>query len=229
MRTLKSTLMAGVIAAGVGIAGSASATLLTFDLDNIGNFVNINQNYGDRVTALSDAIGSYGELGEGFTGNVVADFGTVDPALWTTGYSDLTNVFFDDADSQGPLELVLTADAGFSVQLFDFDLGAFGADRTVTSVRVTNENNDLLYESLGDTISGATHSDYTFTSPLVGQSLRITIDQIALGASSDDVALDNVRFGQIVNVSQPVPEPATMTLLGMGIVAMAARSRRRKA
>ena len=229
MRTLKSALLAGLVTASVGIAGSASATLLTFDLNNIGTCVVINQNYGDRVTALSDAVGSYGELGEGFTGNVVADFGTVDPSLWTTGYSDLTNVFFDDADNQGPLELVLTADAGFSVQLFDFDLGAYGDNRTVNSVRVTNENNDLLFESLGDTILGTTHSDYTFTSPLVGQSLRITIDQTNLGSASDDVALDNVRFGQIESVTAPVPEPATMTLLGMGIAAMAARSRRRKA
>ena len=229
MRTLKSTFVAGLITATVGIAGSASATLLTFDLDNIGNFVNINQDYGDRVTGLTDAVGSYGELGEGFTGNVVADFGTVDPALWTTGYGDLTNVFFDDADDQGPLELVLTADAGFSVQLFDFDLGAFGGNRTVNSVRVTNESNVVLYESLGDTILGSAHSDYSFNSPLIGQSLRITIDQIALGGSSDDVALDNVRFGQIENATAPVPEPATMTLLGMGVVAMATRARRRKA
>ena len=48
MRTLKSTLLTGLVAATLGIAGSANATLLTFDLNNIGNFVNLDQAYGDR-------------------------------------------------------------------------------------------------------------------------------------------------------------------------------------
>lgn len=215
-------------ATALALAGSAGATVLTFDITGINNFQVINQNYGDRVTALSDAVGSYAELGEGFTGNVVASYGNADPSLWTTGYSDLTNVFFDDADSQGPLALTLTADAGFNVALYDFDLGAYGANRTVTSIHVTNESNAVLYESLGTTILLSAHTDISFSTPLVGQSLTIIVDQINLGSASDDVALDNVRFGQL-DANAPIPEPATMTLLGMGVVAMAARARRRKA
>ena len=216
-------LSLGVVAAALILSGWTNATILTFDIPGLSNFQNAFQEYGDNVGGLVDGIGAYGEAGEGFTTNVTAEYGTVDPAYWTSGYSDLTNVFFDDADSRGPLSLTLTADAGFSVQLFDFDLGAFGADRTVTSVRVTDESSAVLFETLGDTISGATHSDYSFQSPLVGQSLTITIDQIALGGFSDDVALDNIRFGQFETQGAPIPEPASMTLLGMGLVAMVAR------
>jgi len=208
------------------LSGWANATILTFDIPNLTNFQNAIQDYGDNVTGLVDGTGSYGVGAEGFTANITAEYGTIDPAYWTSGYSDLTNVLFDDADSRGPLELILTADAGYSVALYDFDLGAFGADRTVTSVRVTDETSTVLFESLGDTISGATHSDYFFSSPLSGQSLTITIDQILLGGASDDVALDNIRFGQFENQNAPVPEPATMTLLGMGLVGLAARRRK---
>jgi hypothetical protein len=115
----------GVVAAAFILSGWTNATILTFDIPNLFNFQSAFQDYGDNVGGLVDGVGAYGEAGEGFTTNVTADYGTVDPSYWTTGYSDLTNVFFDDADTQGPLSLTLTAETGFNVQLFDFDLGAF--------------------------------------------------------------------------------------------------------
>ena len=60
---------------------AAAYTILTFDdLLNvggnpIGNGQLIDQDYGDRVTGLIDAAGSYGVGSEGFTPNVVVDYG----------------------------------------------------------------------------------------------------------------------------------------------------------
>ena len=54
---LLQTMLAG---AGVLLAASAQATILTFDLDpGVPNYGDIPGSYGDNVNAASDAVGSY--------------------------------------------------------------------------------------------------------------------------------------------------------------------------
>ena len=209
--------------------GAAHATILTFDVDGIFAGMGMNQDYGDSVTGLSNAEGSYGEAGEGFTGNVVVDYGTVSPALWTTSYSDLTNVLYEEVDSQGPLQITLTADATHYVTLYDFDLGSWLSSSDVPVVSVLDEFDTVLYTSTSVSVLSNVHTQFNFATPLSGQTLRIIIDQANLGAASDNIGIDNVRFGQERVTTQPVPEPATMTLLGLGIAALAARARRKQA
>lgn len=205
----------------------AQATVLTFDVDGIAPGQIINQSYGDRVTGTSDAVGDYGQGAEGTTGNILVDYGTVTPSLWTSGYSDLTNVFFDNADGQGPLAITLTADVGYQVLLYEFDLGSWSTNSTVPAIQVLDQDNNVLYELLSETILFNAHTNFSFNGPLSGESLRIIIDQANLGGASDNVGIDNVRFGQTSSTA-PIPEPATMTLLGLGATALAIRNRRKQ-
>jgi hypothetical protein len=227
MRALKHAAMGVAASIAMGGMGSAHATILTFDIDNSSIGLTINGAYGDGVTALTDGIGSYGEAGEGFTGNVDVDYGPGSPLFWTTGYSDLVNVMYEQENSGEYLQLTLTADAGYEVLLYDFDLGSWLGDYAVRSVRVTDETNAVLYESLADTLLLSAHSAYDFNTPLSGQSLTITVDQLGLATASDNIGIDNVRFGQ-TQTTQPIPEPATVTLLGLGIAALIGRARRKQ-
>jgi hypothetical protein len=114
---------------------AAADTILTFDVLGITNHGNINQAYGDRVAGPADASGSYGTDGLGFTPNVLVGYGTSgeDPALWTTGYGNLTNIYFNDADNDTTLTTRFTADAGYLVNLVSFDIASFiNGGRSVT-------------------------------------------------------------------------------------------------
>lgn len=210
----------------VGGAAFAPATVLTFDITGISNFQNMNQGYGDNVTSTSAGSFSYGVGAEGFTPNVTAQYGTLDPALWTTGYGDLANVLFEDQDASGILTITFTADAGYNAVLHGFDLAAyttaFSNDPTVQSITVTDGGANTYYSQTNGVVSRTGHTGYDFSAnPIAGSVLKISIDARNLGSLNDDIAIDNIRFSQ-----QAVPEPATMAALGLGLAAMIRRKRR---
>ncbi len=53
---------------------SAKASVLTFDVEGLGNNTALPQNYGDYVTSTSMWTYTYGEAGEGFTPNVSVEY-----------------------------------------------------------------------------------------------------------------------------------------------------------
>lgn len=217
-------LLCGTLAFGA----SAEATVLTFDISGISNFQNVNQNYGDNVTATTMGGFGYGVGAEGFTPDVAVTYGTNDPALWTTGYGNLTNVLFEDQDNTGILTVTLTAAAGFDAVLYSFDLAAFttafGSDPTVQSITVKDGSANTLFSQANGTVSRTTHSTLDFTStPLVSNTLIITVDARNLGGLNDDIAVDNIRFGQ----QAAVPEPASLVALGLGALALIRRNRKK--
>lgn len=228
LKHARSALIAAC-AAGFWVS-AADATILTFDVSGgVTNFANIPQTYGDNVAASPDGLGhSYGVGAEGFTPNVVVEYGTAgeDPALWTTGYGDLTNVHFNDADGDLTFTVRFTADPGFLVTLFDFDIASFlSAGQTIAGLEVRNGATDASLFSLGSTfITGATHAQIA---PNVSANvLVLEIDLTGLGSVSDDIGIDNIRFGQ-VEVEDPVSEAGTLAIVGSGLALLGWASRRK--
>ena len=178
-----------------------------------------------------DGLGhSYGVGAEGFTPNVVVEYGTAgeDPALWTTGYGDLTNVHFNDADGDLTFTVRFTADPGFLVTLFDFDIASFlSAGQTIAGLEVRNGATDASLFSLGSTfITGATHAQIA---PNVSANVLILeIDLTGLGSVSDDIGIDNVRFGQS-QAEVETSEAGTLALLGGALAVIGGVARRRVA
>ncbi len=228
---------------------AAHSTILTFDQARQSGTVvptgagsDIEADYGDRVSGplqrVPGGMFTYGEAGEGFTPNVVAEFvsrgpgGGNDASLWTTQYGDLVNVAFGNQFSN-TMEVRLIADAGYSVLLHGFDLAGWReTDYMIAGVQVLDANgvlftdNDVRIE--GDAI-GPRHSTFTFTSPLEGNALTILIDYGNLpGTQQDNIGIDNIRFGQ--HPPAPIPEPASTLLMlgGAGLVCMRIRSARQR-
>jgi concanavalin A-like lectin/glucanase superfamily protein/Big-like domain-containing protein/thrombospondin type 3 repeat protein len=175
-------------------------TVLTFDITGIFDHQTMNQNYGDRVT--NNVMGSfrYGGVNP-LTPNVTVGYGTIDPALWTTGYGSLTNVFFEDQDSTGVLTVTFTADPGYLVNLHRFELAAFPVqdfinDPVINSVEVLNSQSNSLFLATNVPISKISFSTFAFGTALSDSALTIRIDARNLSSFNDDIAIDNIRFSQ---------------------------------
>lgn len=202
-----------------------SATILTFD-DNDGttNAEGISQAYGDNVSTAANAEGTYGVGAEGFTPNVTLSYGQGAelPLLWTTGYNELTNVLYVEPDGITTFTLNFVADTGFVVDLFDFDLGNFGGAVTLQNVQVFGDDGTELYASGPVMVPGAGGSSISFAPNVSSSSLTLFLDLTGLGGNSDNMGLDNIRFGQAADLlPEPVPAPAGLGLLGLAIFGLA--------
>lgn len=181
--------------------------------------------YGDRATGLVVPVPggefTYGNGGEGFTPNVTLDVygdgGPGDPRinLWQSGYGDLVNVIFGEGPGVGgspTIQVLFSADPGFLVELYGFDLAGFGADYTIAGVEVLAEavalfsDSDVLVE--GDAV-GPGHTPFAFATPLSAPELLLRLDLSNLASGiQDNIGLDNIRFGQT-----RIPEPGMAVLL----------------
>jgi len=131
----KSALQAVVVAVTVlGFScGAARAAMLTFDITEtssgawIGNLSGAPQDYGDRVAAFSTASGlstyRYGSA-EKPTPNIEVGHGppVANVDLWDINYGDLNRFSLPYDNGVGILEVVLTADPGYELNLHDLDM-----------------------------------------------------------------------------------------------------------
>ena len=197
-------------------SGLAYGTELTFTIDGIGNFGNMPDDYGDRVVMLDDGDFHYDEHGEGFTPNIEVDYpetNGIDPSWWGTGYGDLVGIYFENTDHNGQGEIVLTADYGYEVVLYGFDMSAFSSafssDPTINAVRVVGCSSTPLFEEIDAVISETTHNSYDFSeAPLRAREIRLLFDAANLGNLSDDIAFDNIRFGQVAVTPEEIACPS---------------------
>lgn len=216
-------------------AGAAQATVLTFDVDNSRPNVStgVPATYGDRVTATVQNGATYGVGAEGFTANVVVDYASSpfsSLVRWTTNYGDLVNVLENETDGATYIDVSFAADAGYKVVLFGFDLAGWPAsDYTMPGgVRVTSGADTLFSQSnvlvQGNAV-GPRHTAFDFGPGLVAESLTLRIDLTGLAFNSDNIGLDNIRFGQI-GTAAVVPEPASWAMMIVGLGAAGGLLRR---
>jgi len=234
----------------------------------------INQEYGDNVSGPTQVATNgttefnYGEGGEGFTPNVFVGYGpssifTGGPNLWRYDYGDLTRVLYQGSTNTGVgndydfLDIVFYAEPGYDVVLYEFDLGGwFESDYTINAVTVYDgvpfpfltPTNDI-FEATDVLVKGAgpdsTHIDFGGT-PLTAHVVWLRIDATNLGATSELIGIDNIRFGQaengnpdeppvdlgaIADALQPaeVPELASIVIWLGGLTCAAVAAQRRSA
>lgn len=214
MRITKLLSIGGMVV----VSGLASATNLIFTTDS-GALINQTQleDYGDRVTSVSQGGLAYGPEG-GFTPNVVLDY-TTNVGLWGTGYGDLPTAIWGRNSSSGstsdatPVSFTLTADPGFLVRLRSIRLADWNGSQLVTTFRVLDGSSAELFNWQGIP-DGTTNTLITFPS-VVGESLTVTWNNGW-----------NTGGRELVFSQEAVPEPATMTVLG--VAALAILRKRRK-
>ena len=239
---------------GVGVGDSPNP------LDGYGSFVTS----GSGLHANGTTTFGYGEAGEGFTPNVRVDYGpfsifTGGPELWRKDYGDLERVLYQGSrgsvgNNYDYLDIVFTADAGFEVELYGFDLaGWFMSDYVIRGVSVYDgipfpfltPTNQLDAQANVDVQgAGGTHTTVTYATPLRAQQIWLSIDATNLGDLSENIGIDNIRFGQRENAANNRPLPAPNLedlpdrvsvpapgglLLGLGALALALGARRRVA
>lgn len=162
---------------------------------------------------------------------------------------DLTGWSFDD-NSRAPGSVSLSAfglvGAGESVILSEFDAATFRANwGLAASVDVIGSNtNNLgradelnLYDGSSALVDRLTYDDATLGGPRT-QNLSANIALANLGLNLANLAVASVNgdaYGSYLSTSAfpgnpgqylPIPEPATATLMGLGLLGLSAASRR---
>ena len=120
--TLRPWGLVGLLGVVVASGPVASAAVLTFEVDGIGNGNLLPQEYGDRISAATMGSFTYG-VDAGLTPNVLVDYasgGQQTPLnWWGSGYNDLFGVVEHEPDGASGYELVFTAEPGILVTLAD--------------------------------------------------------------------------------------------------------------
>ena len=207
-KTFRSVIF-GTLASGVALAAGIARgdTILIFENSSGFSIGFIDSNYGHRVTANIQGGFSYG--GTADTPNVVTNY-SANTRGWTSNYGDLSNVAYTGA-FDGILQLTLSADPGFEVNLHSFDLAGWSqADHIINSVQVLDGVGQVLFSQSnvlvhGDLV-GPRHTTFSFP-PLTAPALSIRFDasNLTVPFGAQVIGLDNVRFSQ-------VPEPSSVAI-----------------
>jgi hypothetical protein len=168
------------------------------------------------------------------------DFEGLAPADSFTFFSSPPGLTTGDANFSSTSNRLFVIDPGFTSPTFFWSSGGYLSDNFVSpsalvvtlAPGVTAFGADISsFFGSGDiriTLAGG--SMLTLASPgqpnfaFIGFTSDQDILSLAFSKPGDSVVLDNVAFGQTA-----VPEPASLTLLGLGLAGMGARRWRRKA
>lgn len=222
------TLMAAAGLASFFAATPASAliTTLTFDGNNCGVT-------GDAACTSGSQIGAqYGDSAEADVSyrTLLASGSLNAPYLkyWQSGYGDLGGVVWGGGNATGyKAEIRIEAMPGFLVSLLDFDAGCY--NNSASCQRLNFEVKDL-----GGTLLASSSGTIDTTPSGAGSHAHVTLDigfhtglVLAWGPDSYNLGLDNIRF-ETQGTSIPVAEPASLALLGFGLIGLGMARRRHR-
>ncbi|MEM7253425.1 MAG: PEP-CTERM sorting domain-containing protein [Pseudomonadota bacterium] len=189
--------------------GNASAAMSVLSFGGETNGTVVDQAYGDRLA---------------MTPNVVVSYGPGDQSIahWDFGYGDLEGILYSLQNAAlGVLEVTLSADPGYLVNLTGFDLGGWERlDWTIDLVEVRADGVPVFAESNASIEGTNGHSSFDFPTGIVGRDVLIRFDAGNLGSEQDNIGIDNIAFSQA-----PVPLPASVLLFGSALLGLAGHRR----
>lgn len=207
------------------VSAMSQATILTFDIDQLGNGAGMPDAYGDNVTAATMGTFHY-DVSNGTTPDVTVSYAGSpgnQPGCnwWATGYSDLTNVLEYEPDGAPVFSVTFTGSNGVNAVLNSFDLGNFGASVILPGLTVRDGSGIVLWQQSNIAVASSSSPHLSFNvGGLSASVLTLEVNVAGLGGNSDNIGLDNISFSQ-----DSVPEPITMLgLAAFGLIA----ARRRK-
>jgi hypothetical protein len=151
--------------------------------------------------------------------------GTVNGGLchWLAGYGDLTDVAYTCSSVAGVGEFTLTPVAGYQVTLHSFDVGEYQG-RVAGNAEVRVYGLDLGAPALFTATQALGAAGHWSLAP----ELTTTSGFNLQWGDNWDYGIDNISLTVAPIAASAVPEPATVTLLGAGLVALGAGARRRR-
>jgi len=217
--TLRTCLKSTVLVAALMTASAAAAVPVYTTADAV-----LPGGLGTLQTARSNAITSFGNavstegLNSGISGNSVAltDF-TMSLSSGNFGQGSGNNLVQTEGSGYASFGIPNTLTFSFNSAINFFAIDITSIDFSGTTVS--------FFDNLGNTLNnfGAAPSFAAATFFAVANDVAFSTVSFSFG-SRETIAIDNVQYGTSV---APVPLPASLPLLGAGIVAVGALRRRK--
>lgn len=202
------------------LATNASASFI-LDFEGIGSQARIEEFYNGGTDSMGNSGVNYGVS---FGSNALALTESDPQANFSGEPSEETAMFFLTGSA------ILNYDSGFDTG-FSFYYSTVSYAGSVSVYDDLNATGNLLGTIAVEALGYGPDEDNPFSNWEIGflgfSGIGKSID---FGGTVNQVGYDNITFGSInPNIEQPIPEPTTMLLFGIGLLGLAGASRKKTA